>query len=108
MTKNKNIINFSHNWINATEEKLIEYKSLLNYQFQNFPIPQEMVNCNNFQCIKHNEEIIDTLENFMSIIIECTNDAIGVKIRSNKQAVIPGRNSYRYSRQLHLYNNRMY
>ena len=94
MTKNKNITNFSHNWNNVTEEKIMGYKSLLNCQFQNFPISQEMVNCNNFQCMQHNDEIIDTLENFMSLIIECTNDTIGVKKHSNKQGVIPGWNSF--------------
>ena len=91
MTINKNI---SHNWNNATEEKLTRYKSLLNCRFQNFPISQDMVNCNNFQCKQHNDQIIDTLENFMSIIIEFTNDAIGVKRHSNKQGGIPGWNSF--------------
>ena len=76
---NSNVTSYKHDWNNITDEKIIKYKQLLDYNFENFVIPQNILECTNFQCKIHNNLILDLLEHFMSVISDCSDKAIGVK-----------------------------
>ena len=76
---NSNVTSYKHDWNNITDEKIIKYKQLLDYNFENFVIPQNIIECTNFQCKTHNNLILDLIENFMSVISDCSDKAIGVK-----------------------------
>ena len=89
ITKNKNVINHFNDWNNATDDKILNYKQQLNCKFGNFVIPQNILDCNNFQCTEHYDTIQELSEYFMDILIICGDNAIGFK-KSTQKHGIPG------------------
>ena len=74
-----NVTSLKHDWNNLTDDKIIKYKQLLDSKLENFVIPNNILECTNFQCKIHNNHILDLIENFMSIISDCSDKAVGVK-----------------------------
>ena len=88
--KDSNITSYRHDWDNVTDVKIRHYKQLLNQSFTNFVVPQNVLDCANFHCKDHNDIILKLIEDFMSLIAECTDSAIGIKLigNSNKSGVM--------------------
>ena len=87
---NSNAISYKHDWNNITDDKICKYKELLNQAFQEFVIPQSILNCTNFQCKEHNNTILELIEDFMKLISDCGDNTIGVKLigNSNKPGIM--------------------
>ena len=93
ITKNKNAMNYFNDWDNATDNKIKNYQQQLNCQFGNFIIPQNILDCENFQCTEHYDITLELSEQFMDILGTCGDDTIGFK-KSTQKHGIPGWNSF--------------
>ena len=79
LVTNSNVTSYKHDWNNVTDEKLIKYKQLLDCNLESFVIPQNILECSNFECKAHNKFILDLMEKFMAIISDCSDESIVVK-----------------------------
>ena len=89
----KNESNYFYDWTNANDFKILNYKQLLDQLFNDFIIPQNVLNCHNYQCVEHNNIILKLSDIFMNILSSCSNHAIGLKKSSHKPGT-PGWNSF--------------
>ena len=84
----KCILDNKTDWYNATDDKIIKYKNLLDYKFQYYEIPQDILLCNNFECKEHNDRLLDLSELFIGKMFHCSEVTIGVKKQSNKRGIM--------------------
>ena len=81
------------NWDNATNINISNYQSMLDMYMNDFEIPQDIPMCNNFMCNQHSSLIIDLMDEYMDVLIDCANIAIP-KNRMKNKGGIPGWNTF--------------
>ena len=77
-------------WGKASDSKIRSYKMLLNHYLNNFEIPQCILNCNDMLCSRHDDIILQCLDDLLNILIITGKDTIPTKKVCSKNKGMPG------------------
>ena len=84
---NKNVSRHIIEWDKASSEHKREYKDLLDSNFRNLTISENILNCNDFNCKQHEGYILQKLEESIDIFKFCANSTIPNKRLSGKGGI---------------------
>ena len=81
-------------WSNASSTNIQNYQTHLDHYLSYFKIPESIENCNNLLCTSHNNEILQTLDELLDIMIISANGTIPTQTIKSDNKGIPGWNTY--------------
>ena len=83
-------------WDKATINDINNYKAVQNQNINNFVLPDNIINCNNFLCVDHENIIFQKIDELLEILISSADQTIPKKCKTNnsKKDIIPGWNDY--------------
>ena len=90
----KEYISTFNDWDNATDISIRDYKSVLDEYLMPFELPVSALNCNDFLCDKHDDVLIQKLDEFLNIIKFSADNSIPIKNKNRNKKGIPGCNSF--------------
>ena len=81
------------NWNGASTVNIQNYKSEIDYYLNRFKIPNKLLECNNYVCKNHDDDILQKLDELFNILIVSAHNNIPVfSIKSKKG--MPGWNEF--------------
>ena len=81
-------------WDKAKGPDIENYKDLLNFYVEQYDLPAYVTNCDNFFCDRHDDIIIDKIDEFLDLMSFCAELTIPTRIVSNEPRGIPGWNDF--------------
>ena len=81
-------------WEKASSECIREYRNLLDSNFENLTISENVMSCNNFNCKQHDDYIIQKLEESIDIFKFSANSTIPCKTYTSGKKGIHGWNDF--------------
>ena len=81
------------NWDKASTVNIKNYKTQIEHYKNQYVIPDEIINCKDFLCKKHDEVILQKLDELFNILIVSAHDNIPVQNVNGKKG-IPGWNDF--------------
>ena len=84
---------YNYNWRAASNEDLVNYRSLLDELLNTIILPQEVIRCTNSQCKQHTDVILSNLDDIINAIRMATDLTIP-KFSKYKNELKPGWTKY--------------
>ncbi|CAL4108288.1 unnamed protein product, partial [Meganyctiphanes norvegica] len=85
---NENFSQIKIEWDKSTDINISNYKNLQDQYFNQYIIPNGILDCNDFNCKQHNDCILEKLEEFIDIIKFSVNATIPNKRFSHKKGLV--------------------
>ena len=85
---NENFSQIKIEWDKSTDINISNYKNLQDQYFNQYIIPNDILDCNDFNCKQHNDCILEKLEEFIDIIKFSANATIPNKRFCHKKGLV--------------------